>query len=73
MSNTIRNIPINPRLSLQRCWDMVNRVETVRQGAVAEAWLTANEVITNEEYDELMRALTYLIREAYRIESGRYD
>ncbi len=69
MGSAIKNIPINPNLSVQRCWDMVNRVETVRQGAVAEAWLQANRVISNEEYNELMMALTFLIREAYHREA----
>ncbi len=71
MSEAIKNIPINPNLSIKRCWDMVNRVETVRQGAVAEAWLAANKVISTEEFNELMMALTWQIRDAFRRESGR--
>ena len=71
MSEAIKNILINPNLSIKRCWDMVNRVETVRQGAVAEAWLAANKVISTEEFNELMMALTWQIRDAFRRESGR--
>ena len=71
MNTRIKGIPVNPNLSLQRCWDMVNRVESVREGAIAEAWLEANTVISTDEYDELMRALTYQIREAYRREAER--
>ena len=65
MKTTIKNLPINPNLSLKRCWDMVNRIETVEQSQIAEAWLNANKVIDNEEYNDLMMALSYLRREAY--------
>ena len=57
---------INTKLSLKRCWDMVNRIETVEQSQIAEEWLNANEIITVDEYDDLMRALTAQRREAYR-------
>ena len=69
MSRTIREIPINPNLSAQRCREMIARVETVRQGAIAEAWLTANRTISREESAELMQALTLRIREAFRREA----
>lgn len=67
----IKNIPINPRLSLKRCWDMVNNIqtndaeETRRRCRVAEEWLTANEVISIDEYDALMMTVAYLHRESY--------
>ena len=70
MSRTIREIPINPNLSAQRCREMISRVETVRQGAIAEAWLTANRTISWEESAELMQALTLRIREAFRREAA---
>ena len=66
MKATKKEVPINPNLSAKRCWDMVNRIETVKQSQIAEAWLNANVVISVEEYDDLMRALSYLRREAYR-------
>ena len=69
MSTGIRKIPVNPSLSLTRCWEMVNRVETVRQGAIAEEWLEANRVISAEEHGELMIALTWQIRDAFRREA----
>lgn len=68
---TIKNIPINPRLSLKRCWDMVNSIktddpnETRRRCQIAEEWLTANEVISIDEYDALMMTVAYLHRESY--------
>ena len=65
-----KEIPINPNLSAQRCREMIARIQTVRQGAIAEAWLTANKVISKEDYDKLMRALTFRIRDAFRREAG---
>ena len=69
----IRNIPVNPDLSAARLRELVGRVETVRQGAVAEEWLMANRVIRPEEYDELARELTRKIREAFRRETEHYN
>ena len=69
--STIKDIPINPNLSAQRCREMIDRVKTVRQGAVAESWLMANRVISREEFDELAQALTQKIREAFRREAGQ--
>ena len=69
MSTGIRKIPVNPDLSLKRCWEMINRVETVRQGAIAEEWLEANRVISAGEHGELMIALTWRIRDAFRREA----
>lgn len=62
----IRNIPINPKLSLKGCWAMVNRVDNFEKLNVAYNWLRANEVITNEEYNDLMMTLSYISRELYR-------
>ena len=69
---TTKNIPVNPRLSLSRCWDMVNRIqgdtpdETIERFHIAEKWLRANEVVSNDEFDDLMMAATFLLREAYQ-------
>lgn len=64
---------INKRLPLNRCWDMVNNIQRgktpqeVRERCnIAEEWLTANEVITIDEYDSLMMTVAYLHRESYR-------
>ena len=62
----IRNIPINPKLSLKGCWTMVNRVGNFEKLNIAYNWLRANEVITNEEYNDLMMTLSYISRELYR-------
>ena len=72
METGIRNIPINRSLSAERCREMVSRVRTVRQGAIAEAWLTENEVISQAEFDELERALNRRIREAVDRELAEY-
>ena len=34
---------------------------------VAQEWLDANQVISTEEYDELMQALSYQFRESYHV------
>ena len=72
MTQSIRNIPINPALPAGRLRELIRRVETVRQGAIAEAWLTANTAIRSEEADELGQELTRKIREAFRREIEEY-
>lgn len=64
---------INENLSLNRCWEMVNRIqngrtpEDIRERCrVAEMWLTANKVISTSDYDDLMDTVAYLCRESYR-------
>lgn len=64
----------NRNLSLNGCWNMVNRIqlanspEEIRKRCrIAEAWLTNNDVISNDEYDELMESVTYLHRESYHM------
>lgn len=51
---------------------MVNRIESAQtpreireRCIIAEEWLTANTRITNEEYDELMMAVSYIYRDSY--------
>lgn len=68
---------INTKLSLRKCWDMVNRIqlanspEQMRERCrIAEDWLTKNEVISVEEYNDLMRAVSQLCAESYHM--GRY-
>lgn len=62
----IKNIPVNKNLSLKGCWTMVNRVNTLEKMKIAEHWLKLNEVISNDEYNDLMMALSYIGRELYR-------
>lgn len=66
---------INTKLSVNGCWEMVNGIQSGRtpdeireRCYIAEQWLKANEVITNEEYDDLMRTVAYLYRESRHIE-----
>lgn len=54
---------INTKLPLSKCWQMVNRISSKAQVEIAKEWLMANEVISNDEYDELMRAVSYIYRE----------
>lgn len=67
--------PINVNLSLSGCWKMVNRIqlgkdptEIMQRCKIAEKWICKNKVITSEQGNELMRAITQLYREAYRME-----
>lgn len=66
--------PINRQLSLKGCWKMVNAIqngdspEEIRgRCAIAQKWLNANDVISNDEYDELMMAVTLQHRESYHL------
>ena len=65
---------INKKVSVAGCWKMVNGIqkastpEGIRERCrIAEEWLKANEVITNEEYDDLMMAVAFQYRESYHI------
>ena len=67
---------INTMLSEKRCWDMVNRIQLAKTPAeirerckIAEEWLTKNEVIDNDQYDDMMRAVAYMCRESYHQEA----
>ena len=52
---------INKNLPVNRCRDMVNRIpcddetETLKRCGTAESWLRNNEVITDDEFDALMK------------------
>lgn len=63
---------INENLSLDGCWTMVNAIQKAptAQGVrerceIVKAWLKANKVINNDQFDELMRTVAYLYRESY--------
>ena len=65
---------INTMLSENGCWKMVNAIqngnspEEIRNRcAIAEEWLTANQVISTETYDELMMSVAFFHRESYHI------
>ena len=65
---------INKTLSSKRCWEMVNRIQNgrtpreIRERAdIAIEWLRANEVITTQEFDDLMNTVSYLVRESYHM------
>lgn len=69
---------VNKRLSLRGCWRMVNAIQNgetpkeIRSRAgIASEWLRANEVISIDDFDELMDTVAYLVRESYQMEGGR--
>lgn len=57
--------PITP-LNLSQCWKMVNRISNLDQAKIAEDWLLAAD-ITTEEYDELMFAVSIITQELYQL------
>jgi len=68
----VKEKPINPRLTEKQCWEMVNRIQRASTFAgwlercrIAEKWLRANENLSNEAYDSLMRTVSAFSREAY--------
>lgn len=67
VTGMVKNIPVNTKLSVKGCWKMVNSVNTLQRAKVAELWLKKNEVISNDEYNDLMMALSWLTRDMYRM------
>ena len=65
---------VNKNLSVRGCWRMVNAIQNgktpleIRQRCnTAEKWLQANQVISNEEYNDMMMTISYLHRESYHM------
>ena len=65
---------INTKLSLTGCWRMVNAIqggktpsEIRRRCMIAEEWLKANEIISTDDFDDLMMAVAYIHRESYHL------
>lgn len=66
---------INEMLSLDGCWNMVNRIqlanspEQIRERCrIASEWLGKNKMISTEDFDSLMMAVSQLHRESYHME-----
>lgn len=66
---------INPNLTLEQCWKLCNNIQHAsspadmrERCAIAEEWLTANTVISNSDYDEMMVYVSALYRESYEWE-----
>ena len=65
---------INKNLSVKGCWRMVNAIQNgktpleIRQRCnIAEKWLQANEVISYDEYNDMMMTISYLHRESFQM------
>lgn len=65
---------VNHELSVGGCWQMVNRIQLADSGmemrrrcVLCEVWLFGNEVITTDEFDELMRAVSQCYRDSYKL------
>ena len=68
----IKNMPINPNLSIKGCWRLVNAIQNgktskeIRERAmIAQDWITANNNIDIDTYNDMMDSIAYLIRESY--------
>ena len=59
-------------LSVDKCWTMVSRINCIEHVHIAEEWLLKAN-ITNEEYDDLMRAVAYIYRELSHLPNHRYE
>ena len=73
----IKNMEVNTKLSLKGCWRLVNAIQNVEtpkelreRADVAIEWLKKNEIISNAEFDDLMKTVAYLVRESYSWERG---
>ena len=51
--------------NLTELWQMVNSAQTLEQVHEAEAEIRKNTEIDNDQFDELMMALSYISRECY--------
>ena len=67
---------INNHLSLKGCWRMVNAIQKAdtpeeirRRCNIAADWLLHNDEITNDQYNDLMLAVTFFNRESYKKEA----
>jgi len=54
-------------MDIQYYWDVVNGAESLEELKVVEKILD-NSDISNEDYDDLMDALSYKVFEAYRMD-----
>lgn len=65
----IKNIPVNPHISFEKLFGIVNRVmvdnlsESWERWYIAEKWVCANKEIDFDQFDELMNTLAFLSRE----------
>ena len=64
---------VTNHFSLSKCWNMVNRIdecdndtEKLKRCEIAEGYLVGNKVIDDDDFDQLMSAVSYLRREAYQ-------
>lgn len=65
----IKNIPVNPHISFEKLFGIVNRVmvddldESFERWYIAEKWVCANKKINFDQCDELMNTLAFIYRE----------
>jgi len=55
-----------PKKTIEDYWHMVNSCSNLDEMKTAEMTLSKAEGLDNDEYNELMMALSYLTMEAYR-------
>lgn len=65
---------VNANLSAKGCWKMVNAIQNgktpqeIRERChIAMEWLKANEIISNDEYNDMVMTVSHLYRESYHM------
>lgn len=59
---------VNVKLGADRLYVLISRVDSFDKLETAKEWIMKNEVITVDEFDDMMMALAYISRELH---SGR--
>lgn len=69
---------VNRNLSVAGCWKMIGAIENGKdldeiwtRCEIATEWLIQNEVISLEEFDSMMSAITYISMEACKEDRRR--
>ena len=68
---TIKNIAINPNVSVEALWHLANNAFTLERCAIAEKWIDVNKNVSVDEASELYDTIAYQRRDIYRLASGR--
>lgn len=55
------------KVSVEKLWGMVNRIDSKEKALIAEDFIKGCE-LSNEDFDELMMAITWQYRELNRCE-----
>lgn len=59
------------RISMQRLYGMVGRIDTMKKAEIAKEFITNKCELTNDEWDELMMAISSQVRFLHEIEADK--